>query len=108
MELVERLGELLRTAGFSGHAGANLRSGMGFVPPAGSLLLLQRPDDARLATRRNILLLPHQTAVRRNGPPCAMDLAKQLVRSCVRAFYQQPNFDVRHILVIDALVIHSA
>lgn len=37
-----------------------------------------------------------------------MDLAKQLVRSCVRAFYQQPNFDVRHILVIDALVIHSA
>jgi hypothetical protein len=37
-----------------------------------------------------------------------MDLAKQLVRSCVRAFYQHPNFDVRHILVIDALVIHSA
>ncbi|ROW15430.1 hypothetical protein VPNG_02308 [Cytospora leucostoma] len=37
-----------------------------------------------------------------------MDLAKQLVRSCARAFYQQPSFDVRHILVIDALVIHSA
>ncbi|KAI7784690.1 transcription initiation factor iie subunit alpha [Diaporthe eres] len=37
-----------------------------------------------------------------------MDLAKQLVRSCVRAFYQQPTFDVRHVLVIDALVIHSA
>lgn len=32
-----------------------------------------------------------------------MDLAKVLVRSVMRAFY-----DTRHILVIDALVIHSA
>ena len=33
-----------------------------------------------------------------------MDLAKQLVRSCVRAFFDDP----KHILVVDALVIHSA
>lgn len=32
-----------------------------------------------------------------------MDLAQQLVRSCVRSFYE-----TKHILVIDALVIHSA
>ncbi|KAG0647780.1 Transcription initiation factor IIE subunit alpha [Hyphodiscus hymeniophilus] len=32
-----------------------------------------------------------------------MDLAQQLVRSCVRALY-----DTKHILVIDALIIHSA
>ncbi len=32
-----------------------------------------------------------------------MDLAKMLVRSVVRAFYE-----TRHILIIDALVIHSA
>ena len=32
-----------------------------------------------------------------------MDLAQQLVRSCARAFY-----DTKHILVIDALIIHSA
>ncbi|KAH8671993.1 hypothetical protein BGZ60DRAFT_406327 [Tricladium varicosporioides] len=32
-----------------------------------------------------------------------MDLAQQLVRSCVRSFY-----DTKHILVIDALIIHSA
>jgi transcription initiation factor TFIIE subunit alpha len=33
-----------------------------------------------------------------------MDLAQQLVRSCVRAFYE----DSKHILVVDALIIHSA
>ena len=32
-----------------------------------------------------------------------MDLAQQLVRSCARAFY-----DTKHILVVDALIIHSA
>ncbi|TVY78107.1 Transcription initiation factor IIE subunit alpha [Lachnellula suecica] len=32
-----------------------------------------------------------------------MDLAQMLVRSCVRAFYE-----TKHILVIDALIIHSA
>ncbi|KAK8902571.1 hypothetical protein ACHAPC_004114 [Botrytis cinerea] len=32
-----------------------------------------------------------------------MDLAQMLVRSCMRSFY-----DTKHILVIDALVIHSA
>lgn len=40
--------------------------------------------------------------------PPTMDLAKQLVRSCARAFYSQPPFDVRHVLIIDALVIHGA
>ncbi|RYP20089.1 hypothetical protein DL765_003015 [Monosporascus sp. GIB2] len=38
-----------------------------------------------------------------------MDLAQTLVRSVVRAFYDDPrSFDRRHILVVDALVIHSA
>lgn len=37
-----------------------------------------------------------------------MDLAKQLVRSCARAFYSQPPYDVRHVLIVDALVIHGA
>lgn len=32
-----------------------------------------------------------------------MDLAKTLIRSVVRAFYE-----TRHVLVIDALMIHSA
>ncbi|CAG8977535.1 hypothetical protein HYALB_00008716 [Hymenoscyphus albidus] len=32
-----------------------------------------------------------------------MDLAQQLVRSCVRAFH-----DTKHILVVDALILHSA
>jgi len=32
-----------------------------------------------------------------------MDLAKSLVRGTARAFY-----DTKHILVIDALIIHSA
>ncbi len=38
-----------------------------------------------------------------------MDLAQTLVRSVVRAFYDDhQTFDRRHILVVDALVIHSA
>lgn len=37
-----------------------------------------------------------------------MDLSKQLVRSCARAFYSQPPYDVRHVLVVDALAIHGA
>ncbi|KAK7750219.1 hypothetical protein SLS62_007849 [Diatrype stigma] len=38
-----------------------------------------------------------------------MDLAQTLVRSVVRAFYDDAKtFDRRHILVVDALVIHSA
>lgn len=32
-----------------------------------------------------------------------MDLAKTLIRSVVRAFYE-----TKHVLVIDALMIHSA
>ncbi|KAI0472170.1 hypothetical protein GGR56DRAFT_667816 [Xylariaceae sp. FL0804] len=37
-----------------------------------------------------------------------MDLAQQLVRSVARAFYDTRSFDTRHILIIDALVLHSA
>lgn len=38
-----------------------------------------------------------------------MDLAQTLVRSVVRAFYDDSKtFDRRHILVVDALIIHSA
>jgi transcription initiation factor TFIIE subunit alpha len=32
-----------------------------------------------------------------------MDLAQSLVRTCMRVFY-----DTKHILVIDALILHSA
>lgn len=39
----------------------------------------------------------------------AMDLAQTLLRSVVRAFYRDKEaFDMRHILIVDALVMHSA
>ncbi|KAI1326899.1 hypothetical protein F5Y16DRAFT_400015 [Xylariaceae sp. FL0255] len=37
-----------------------------------------------------------------------MDLAQQLLRSVARAFYDSRNFDTRHILILDALILHSA
>lgn len=37
-----------------------------------------------------------------------MDLAQQLVRSVARTFFNSPDFDTRHILIVDALVMHSA
>lgn len=37
-----------------------------------------------------------------------MDLAQTLLRSVVRAFYDPRQFDARHIVMIDALVMHSA
>jgi transcription initiation factor TFIIE subunit alpha len=37
-----------------------------------------------------------------------MDLAQQLVRSVARTFFTSSDIDTRHILVVDALVIHSA
>ncbi|KAI3318196.1 hypothetical protein HD806DRAFT_526519 [Xylariaceae sp. AK1471] len=37
-----------------------------------------------------------------------MDLAQQLVRSVARTFFTSPDIDTRHILIVDALVIHSA
>ncbi|KAI1336152.1 hypothetical protein F5Y15DRAFT_419155 [Xylariaceae sp. FL0016] len=37
-----------------------------------------------------------------------MDLAQQLVRSVARAFYDTRTLDTRHILIVDALVLHSA
>ncbi|KAI0407338.1 hypothetical protein F4802DRAFT_553326 [Xylaria palmicola] len=37
-----------------------------------------------------------------------MDLAQQLVRSVARTFFKSPDIDTRHILIVDALVIHSA
>ncbi|KAI0201009.1 hypothetical protein F4808DRAFT_135559 [Astrocystis sublimbata] len=36
-----------------------------------------------------------------------MDLAQELVRSVVRTFYNSPDVDRRHIIIIDALVTHS-
>ncbi|KXJ92835.1 hypothetical protein Micbo1qcDRAFT_160663 [Microdochium bolleyi] len=39
----------------------------------------------------------------------AMDLAQTLLRSVVRAFYRDKEvYDMRHILIVDALVMHSA
>ncbi|KAJ1329199.1 transcription initiation factor TFIIE subunit alpha [Microdochium nivale] len=39
----------------------------------------------------------------------AMDLAQTLLRSVVRAFYRDKEvYDMRHILIVDALVLHSA
>ncbi|KAI1188510.1 hypothetical protein F5B17DRAFT_395213 [Nemania serpens] len=37
-----------------------------------------------------------------------MDLAQELVRSVARTFFNSPNIDTRHVLIIDALIIHSA
>ncbi|KAI1313098.1 hypothetical protein F5Y03DRAFT_381290 [Xylaria venustula] len=37
-----------------------------------------------------------------------MDLAQQLVRSVARTFLNSPDIDTRHVLIVDALVIHSA
>ncbi|KAI1822850.1 hypothetical protein F4861DRAFT_512915 [Xylaria intraflava] len=37
-----------------------------------------------------------------------MDLAQQLVRSVSRVFFNSPDIDTRHVLIIDALIIHSA
>lgn len=37
-----------------------------------------------------------------------MDLAQTLVRSVARAFYDTRQVDPRHIVIIDALIIHSA
>ncbi|KAI1485962.1 hypothetical protein F5X96DRAFT_657409 [Biscogniauxia mediterranea] len=37
-----------------------------------------------------------------------MDLAQTLVRSVARAFYDSRAVDTRHILIVDALVLHSA
>ncbi|CAJ2507965.1 Uu.00g091510.m01.CDS01 [Anthostomella pinea] len=36
-----------------------------------------------------------------------MDLAQNLVRSVARAFYDTSSIDTRHIVVVDALVLHS-
>ncbi|KAI0876564.1 hypothetical protein GGS24DRAFT_215010 [Hypoxylon argillaceum] len=37
-----------------------------------------------------------------------MDLAQQLVRSVARTFFNSPSIDTRHVLIVDALIIHSA
>jgi transcription initiation factor TFIIE subunit alpha len=37
-----------------------------------------------------------------------MDLAQTLVRSVARAFYDPRQVDTRHIVIVDALIIHSA
>lgn len=37
-----------------------------------------------------------------------MDLAQTLVRSVVRAFYDPKEVDTRHIVIVDALITHSA
>ncbi|KAI0454489.1 hypothetical protein F5B21DRAFT_232145 [Xylaria acuta] len=37
-----------------------------------------------------------------------MDLAQQLVRSVARTFFNSPDIDTRHVLIVDALIIHSA
>ncbi|KAI1849495.1 hypothetical protein JX265_012746 [Neoarthrinium moseri] len=37
-----------------------------------------------------------------------MDLAQTLVRSVVRAFYDPREVDTRHIVIVDALITHSA
>ncbi|KAI3330953.1 hypothetical protein F4824DRAFT_491874 [Ustulina deusta] len=37
-----------------------------------------------------------------------MDLAQELVRSVARTFFNSPDIDTRHVLIVDALVMHSA
>ena len=50
MDVVERLGELLREAGFAGERHSALGGLPGGVPPAAALAAVERPEDARLAT----------------------------------------------------------
>jgi SAM-dependent methyltransferase len=50
VDVVERLGELLREAGFAGERHSALAGMPGGVPPADVLAALDRPEDARLAT----------------------------------------------------------
>ncbi|KAI0016722.1 hypothetical protein F4780DRAFT_664692 [Xylariomycetidae sp. FL0641] len=38
----------------------------------------------------------------------AMDLAQRLIRSVTRAFYDPRVLDTRHIVIVDALVVHNA
>jgi methylase of polypeptide subunit release factors len=50
VDVVERLGELLREAGFAGERHSALAGMPGGAPPADVLAALDRPEDARLAT----------------------------------------------------------
>jgi SAM-dependent methyltransferase len=50
VDVVERLGELLREAGFAGERHFALAGMPGGVPPADVLAAIDRPEDARLAT----------------------------------------------------------
>jgi hypothetical protein len=63
--------------------------------------LIQRPTDIYKYLPPSLLFdhLHRQILLSRSK----MDLAQELVRSCVRSFYE-----TKYILVIDALIIHSA
>src|SRR5215213_8239816 len=49
MDVVERLGELLREAGYGSRRTVDLRKLDGIIAPAATLTLLGRHEDARLA-----------------------------------------------------------
>ena len=82
----------------------------GYGDHASSRILQLEPASREHGCRLTVLLVPlhpllslPQTLIHRSYWPAFMDLAQTLVRSVARAFY-----DTRHILVIDALMIHSA
>lgn len=65
-----------------------------------TLLEPRPPRPSKFLYCPGIAAIPRHTAA---SARVTMDLAKTLVRSVVRAFYE-----TKHILIIDALVIHSA
>ena len=65
-DAVERLGDLLREVGFDGGPYDTLRMESGGIPPAGALVALDRPQEARLAALAT-LFADAQTVPRREA-----------------------------------------
>lgn len=71
MELIERLGDVLKASGFAGQRARDLLADSGVVPPAASLMALNRPEDARLAVL--LALFGYDGAVGRSEAQLALD-----------------------------------
>lgn len=71
MELIERLGQLLKAAGFAGQRSRDLVADGGVVPPADALMALNRPEDARLAVL--LTLFGYDGVIGRSEAQLALD-----------------------------------